>query len=470
MQQQNEDGPYYKGSLEEFLGKPKVKHTKKSDEKKNVPRAVFRGNDNYLLKSNHGEEDAIPLRLKALCANWLKMQNVICLIGSGASAQIGCLLGEIKTRVKSYLKQKSQTDLINTFDKFFPDSETNFELCLSRLVSLSKMIETHPDLVNNQYSKENIDELIKTVQGVVFYCCNLKLPTLDFSQSEPQYDVHRHFIRKLVGRADSKLSRVKLVTTNYDTLLEQAMDSLGVLHMDSFIGTVNRKFDTSCFGLDYYYPGEQSAGAVTRYDKFLHLYKVHGSINWWGSSGDKDKELTWRNIDESTVQYFKKVDPTKLTEEEIQAIQNAINLMKDQWLGIQPTSVKYSETMNMPYSHLFRYFANALREPQTVCFVIGYGFGDEHINKLIYDALANPSFSLVIVSPSSSNGEIERILKNEQLDRVYWFAGEYGYFANFVKDVMPDLAEVETELRVQKMVKMLKDTPNKASGESAGGD
>ena len=444
-------------------------------------KAVFQGAKNYLqgfIKSSQSDEDndaaenqdLVQLRLKSLCANWLKMQNVVCLIGSGASYGIGCLLKDMKQIVKQYLNHKKK-NLVSLFNQFFPDSESNFEKSLSKLVSVSMVLEDE-NLVIQGISKNDLDELIKIIQGVVFYCCNLKLPELE--TNDLKYDTHRHFVRKLIGRADPKLNRVKLVTTNYDTLLEQAMDSLGVLYMDSFIGTVNRKFDTSCFGLDYYYPGEQSAGAVARYDKFLHLYKIHGSINWW-STHDKTTNtnseiLTWRNVTESAVGFFQPLsESSPLSTHQIGSIDAAIKLMENQWMGIQPTSVKYSETMNMPYSHLFRYFANALKEPQTVCFVIGYSFGDTHINKLIYDALANPSFNLVIVAPSLSEG-IQKILETEQLERVYWFAGNYGKFENFVKDIMPDLAEVEMELKIRKMLNEFNKLPNLKSIPKEGKD
>lgn len=402
-------------------------------------KIVIRGNQNYLESVQ--EEDK-PLRIKSLCSNWLKMQNVVCLIGAGASFDVGCSLSDMTKIVELSLDDEN---LRNFFTKRFNNERGNFEDNLSRLVALSNVLRSEEiTQLEDDITHDKIDELLKVIQATILYCCNLKLPD-SFSND----DTHRNFIRKLIGRSDRQLSRVKLITTNYDTLLEQAMDSLGVLYMDSFVGTVNRKFDTSCYGLDYYYPGEQSTGSVARYDKFLHLYKIHGSINWWSES-DSDR-LVWKNIDDSILGYYEKKGTLKNTEQ----INKAKNLLDNKWLGIQPTNMKYSETMNMPYSHLFRYFANAVRESQTVCFVIGYSFGDKHINNVIYDALASPSFNLVIVAPSLSE-EACKILQSEELDRVYWFGGKLGEFKNFVKDVMPDLAEIETETKINELMKKLK--------------
>jgi hypothetical protein len=473
---------YFEGELADFDG----------------TRAVFQGSTNYLEKKcgikkpekntadlndeEKEQSEIINRRLKALCANWLKMQNVVCLIASGASVNIGCLLGKMRNITAQYLENIKDETSETIFEKFFPanpktEEEKNFEICLSRLVSFSNMIDTHSDLIikdkdeksNEIYTKENINKLIQIIQSVVFYCCNLKLPN---DNENNTYKTHKQFIRKLIGRTDPKLKRVKLVTTNYDTLLEQAMDDLGVLYMDGFVGTVNRKLDTSCYGLDYYYPGEQASGNVARYDKFLHLYKVHGSINWWGEK----EQITWKSKDNLPVfcrPYSKQKPINPLLFEMINLVHKDLfpSTNSNKWLGIQPTSIKYSETLNMPYSHLFRYFANALKEPQTVCFVIGYSFGDTHINNLIYDAMANPSFNLVIISPSLSE-KIKNILKTEELERVFWFGGKFGEFETFVKDLMPDLDEIKTEIQIQKMLKDLKevDKSNKGNNENKSND
>jgi len=53
-------------------------------------------------------------------------------------------------------------------------------------------------------------------------------------------------------------------------------------------------------------------------------------------------------------------------------------------------------SLNFPYSELFRKFADRLQQPEAVLFVVGYSFYDEHVNDIIYQALANPSFTLII--------------------------------------------------------------------------
>lgn len=70
---------------------------------------------------------------------------------------------------------------------------------------------------------------------------------------------------------------------------------------------------------------------------------------------------------------------------------------------IYPTSSKKEFTLNFPYSELFRKFADRLQQPEAVSFVAGYSFYDEHI--MIYQALASPSFTIIIVDFKVTNNE-----------------------------------------------------------------
>src|SRR5690606_1365205 len=58
-----------------------------------------------------------------------------------------------------------------------------------------------------------------------------------------------------------------------------------IQYFDGFSGRVNAKFEPSLYGLDLYYPGDTSEGRVRRFDKLVHLYKLHGSIHWQHEKG-----------------------------------------------------------------------------------------------------------------------------------------------------------------------------------------
>lgn len=78
---------------------------------------------------------------------------------------------------------------------------------------------------------------------------------------------------------------------------------------------------------------------------------------------------------------------------------------------------------------------------------LGYSFNDEHVNDIIYQALSNPSFTLIIAN-YNSNGDEEKIKRLKELNdsRIHVIEStnsEQSSFIGFVKNVMPDLYEEE---------------------------
>jgi hypothetical protein len=109
----------------------------------------------------------------------------------------------------------------------------------------------------------------------------------------------------------------------------------------------------------------------------------------------------------------------------------------------------------MPYSELFRRFGSAIAQPQSVLFTIGYGFGDEHVNALIRQALAIPSFTLVVIDPAPSSDFVNH-LKQLNDERIWLVGGwQLGTFENFVEKLLPDLREEEITAKVIRTYKAL---------------
>lgn len=73
---------------------------------------------------------------------------------------------------------------------------------------------------------------------------------------------------------------------------------------------------------------------------------------------------------------------------------------------IYPNPDKDRETAEYPYVELFRDFAAAICRPNNTLVTYGYGFGDEHINRVIKDMLTIPSTHLVIISYNDPIGRI----------------------------------------------------------------
>jgi len=263
---------------------------------------------------------------------------------------------------------------------------------------------------------QELDECLKRATRALAQAC--VLPTDDTKNGLLTF---KTFLRKLLTRP-LNLKRVNLFTLNYDTLVEQAADAEGIVLLDGFVGTERRIFRPECYEQDLYFPAETTEGRVHRLDRVVHLYKLHGSITWVGDEPDIDNPygVTARPFDPSAP---------------------AASRL------IYPTPAKYGETLGMPYSELFRRFAAALVRPQSVLFTVGYGFGDEHVNAIIREALVMPSFTLVVVDPKPQS-EFVTVLRQQGDQRVWIAEGAPGTFKSFVERVLPDLRDEDIRKKV----------------------
>lgn len=307
--------------------------------------------------------------------------------------------------------------------------EVNYEELLSTLhrwsATLSGDVTTlNLNGISNIYvDKTVLEECIIQVTGALVREC-----LLPKENCMEELTTHRTFMRKLLARS-SKLKRVNIFTLNYDTLVEQAADAEGIALFDGFVGTRTRCFRPESYAQDLHYVKEPVDGRVLPYDRVLRLYKLHGSITW--------KEVAALPNNPYGVEIVR-------SESELESSS----------LLIYPATGKYSDSLGMPYAELFRRFATAVAQPQSVLFVIGYGFGDEHVNNIIHQAFAVPSFSLIVVNPKPESPFIKALRK--QNDPRVWIAyGKLGKFRNFAEKILPDLMEDnirEIVLKTQKAI------------------
>jgi len=268
--------------------------------------------------------------------------------------------------------------------------------------------------------KAVVDEAITRVSRELVVLCDLPITGSTYT-----LDAHRRLLKRLLLRP-LNLKRASLFTLNYDNLLEKAADAEGIVLVDGFVGAQKRTFRPESYDQDLYFPAETTEGRVSRLDRVLHLYKLHGSVSWQTEEPDLSNPYG------------------------VYCVQGVAG---EGGSLIFPTPTKYGDTLGMPYAELFRRFARSVVRPQSVLFVFGYGFGDEHVNAIIRQALAVPSFTLVIVDPyapkpNPKGGFVSRL--RAQGDPRVWVAGgtELGSFEGFVGNLMPDLQDEDMLSRV----------------------
>jgi len=437
---------------------------------------ILRGRDNWLNRfvsqtNKATADDAIREEVQALFARWLRMQNLCVLMGAGASYYVTKALTAnlLDSAAKLLAGRRSEKTLsrVKTFASQPSDPANRVEQFLSQLVGFVSLFDSKDlpldkvpfpafDLepANGETNHSVLRDLLLDLERAIAATCNVALPDSALaSWSDDSVTPHENFLSKLMAR-DPQDGRAKVFTTNYDTLLEQAMDRLGILYCDGFTGTVGRKFNPAAYDLDYYYPGELGEGRVRRYHKFIQLYKLHGSINWRKTSEPKAGDPYGVRFDSGPV----------LRHDEVivagnDGAQNRLDeiFLPGEGLGILPTTAKFGQTLTMPFAHLFRSFGHALQQPQTVLFVIGYGGMDEHVNQMIHDALVNPGFTCVIVGPSPSPWA-KRLCLADYCGRVYFVGGPWGYFETFAEHLLPDLEALKTDIAVARTLRELRST------------
>lgn len=96
-------------------------------------------------------------------------------------------------------------------------------------------------------------------------------------------------------------------------------------------------------------------------------------------------------------------------------------------------------------------FREALCQQDSRLLIIGYGFGDPHINRLIGDAVSDTGLRVFIVSPTPADSVKQRLLEADS-GRSIW-PGLAGYYPANLSEVFPaDQSESELWTAIQSEV------------------
>ena len=193
---------------------------------------------------------------------------------------------------------------------------------------------------------------------------------------------HDKFIRSL-GRRSPKQPRLKLFTTNYDLAFEHSAANTGFVVVDGFEFSSPSFFNPAWYRYDIVDRSGQSKNASSYIPNVIHLYKMHGSVNWTREHG-RVKKVDYK----ATIN-----DP----------------------VFIYPSSSKYQTSYDSPYLDMMSSFLNSLQQPKTALICLGFGFNDKHINNAVTMALrTNAEFSLLVATkdPFNEKGSFNKDVRN----------------------------------------------------------
>ncbi len=138
---------------------------------------------------------------------------------------------------------------------------------------------------------------------------------------------------------------VEVFTTNYDLLLEKALENNQVPFFDGFVGSHEPFFDLTAMEQD------------NIPSRWTRIWKLHGSVNW-----------------------IKRADDT------LYRGSNLKDASSEQVL-IYPSHLKYDQSRRMPYLAMIDRLKAFLRIQNVVLVISGYSFADEHLNEVILEGL-----------------------------------------------------------------------------------
>jgi hypothetical protein len=212
----------------------------------------------------------------------------------------------------------------------------NIELILSRIRSLAEVIgEAKVHGLNSKGYTELSTLICKKIKEVV----NKSLP-----EGENPYS---HLISWINGI--NRDHAVEIFTTNYDLLLEEAMEKARTPYFDGFSGSKSAFFDPS------------SISSNDMPSRWIRLWKLHGSINW--SKNNKGEIVRGDGLDEGNMVY--------------------------------PSHIKYDQTQSAPFSSLFDRLKNFLLEPDSLLLTTGFSFADSHITAKLDECLSENKSSAI---------------------------------------------------------------------------
>ena len=319
--------------------------------------------------------------------------------------------------------------------------------------------------------------------------------------------------RILLRRRSTLLSKqVNIFTTNVDMLFEVAMEEIGVDFSDGFSGKIRPKFDLGDFGTLRYRMG-------SRYEHrfevpVFNLVKIHGSAAWSQYERENrkadiyfDHALTLVTEVGEQLQAAKPHLLAVLTDPQSEGqgatirpigdlVAEADGCLEDAyWIGtkdetlaavetftaqyrslgiVNPDKRKFATTvLNETYYELIRRLANELEKENSVLFVHGFSFRDEHLRDLVLRAArTNPTLQVIVFCYSREglqsyeqflpdaevkNGNIEFVVPakpgdGEEERKISLDILESDYFAPIVRDKIPDPDQrIELDIRAPMM-------------------
>ena len=330
----------------------------------------------------------------------LECANQNWLFGAGISCDANIPLMTVLTeRVSDMIIDEDLKCLYKDIDDELPDN-THIEHILSQLgdyIAIAERSKNAAVRINsNQYDVKRLRELhvsiIKAISQTIRYgFCKVDEEESIGTINHPiiKIDGHVKFAETLIESHANVLTRstISIFTTNYDTLIEDALSLCNIEVNDGFVGA-----SIGTWKPDKSY--NKNSG--------VNVVKLHGSVDW---ISDREKGLL--------------------------RIRYGVNYnLNSSDVLIYPQATKYVETQKDPFAFLFTEFRNRMSiTSDNVLIICGYSFGDNHVNAEIYNALSqNKNKTTLLAFVEKNNDFLFSLLRNDLLKKKVYIASQEGIY------------------------------------------
>ena len=322
--------------------------------------------------------------------------NIVVLIGAGASvlctnntidSRFGKTVFMLAEEINRSLKLDNTlftlqeladlckyTERVEKEDGSSLNPKFNLEDFLSDLIAFKKYVSL-ADAIKYEASENRIFELI------------VKNTSYEYDNSCLKHSTFINTVAHLVKTPN----KMTIVTTNYDTLIEDAADEMGYTVMDGFSFSHRPYFDSDMFEWNLVKDIENIKTNELEYKKnIINLLKLHGSLTW--------------ERDDRGIRRKEKNEVVKP-------------------IMIFPSSNKYMQSYQEPYFELFTKFQELLKRPNTLFITAGFSFADNHISQMIYQAvLHNKSLGVLVTDYSIEQSNANWIKMSNLVKQNYQVA------------------------------------------------
>lgn len=343
--------------------------------------------------------------------------------------------------MKSAVFKKTSVMHIETLKYYIQSTNINFlygaglsKPYLSTLGSIEKWLtelsEARQDnAADVKYAIVEASILKQYFEGVMLP--NVNPSGAEYETTKAEYQRFLHTWNELINKRSNRLvgKQVNLFTTNVDIMMERASLGLGVELNDGFQGSIEQVFDAGNF--------QKTVSKISLHFQnvsdipVLNLMKIHGSINWREEDDTIKNDIGLPTVTEvktalDAIDAANFISTTKtdaagkvvektlaemLTEAEAKHLANA-DVFKPfldtyhKLVMINPTKRKFKESViDHHFYELMRQYSNNLEKENTLLFVSGFSFADEHIADITKRAAnTNPTLHVVVFAFNDNDG------------------------------------------------------------------